>query len=60
MKCTELIFDKRTKRVRVCNSEIYGMTGLQELQAYQKHLKAKHKNPVRMDEALVKRAESGQ
>ncbi|GJQ43699.1 MAG: hypothetical protein JETCAE03_31970 [Ignavibacteriaceae bacterium] len=59
-----------------CNKEIFGWTGLQELQKFQKHLDKCRKNPDRkicitkegklvmplttMDEALEKRADSGQ
>ncbi len=60
MKCTELMYDGRTKKVRVCNAEIYGMTGLQELQALQRHLKIKHKKPVNMNRALEIRHATGQ
>lgn len=60
MKCTEIIYDGRTKKPRACNAEIYGMTGLQELQVLQKHMKTKHKRQVELNDALVNRAGSGQ
>lgn len=60
MKCTELIYDGRTKKTRVCDKEIYGMTGLQELLAYKKHLSQRHKRPVDTLKALELRAETGQ
>jgi hypothetical protein len=60
MKCPEPIFDRRSKKTRICNAEIWGMTGLQELQAFQKHMRKKHRQPMDMGEALEYRAESGQ
>lgn len=60
MKCPEPIFDRRIKKTRICNAEIWGMTGLQELQAFQKHLRQKHKQRLSMSEVLEYRAESGQ
>lgn len=43
-----------------CTSEIYGMTGLQELDHYRKHLRTKHKISVSILQALEMRADSGQ
>jgi hypothetical protein len=60
MKCPEPVFDRRSKKTRICNAEIYGMTGLQELQAFQKHMRKKHKEPMSTMDALEYRAESGQ
>jgi hypothetical protein len=60
MNCPEPIFDRRTNKTRICNAEIRGMTGLQELNAFQKHLRKKHKKTVDMLEALEYRAESEQ
>lgn len=60
MKCPELIFDKRMKKTRVCGAEIRGMTGLQEIQNFQKHLRTRHKDSVPLETALEMRAESGQ
>ena len=60
MKCPEPVFDKRSNKTRICNAEIFGMTGLQELQAFQKHLARKHKERLNMLQTLEYRAESGQ
>jgi hypothetical protein len=60
MKCIELVYDKRTNKVRSCNAEIYGMTGLQELLALQRHMRQKHNKEINMNQALDNRAESGQ
>jgi hypothetical protein len=60
MKCQEIIFDKRTKKHRVCNAEVYGLTGLMEIEAYQRHLRQKHGQRVDMRKALEMRAETGQ
>ena len=60
MKCPEPIFDRRNNKTRICGAEIYGMTGLQELQAFQKHLRKKHKQVIDLGRALEYRAESGQ
>ena len=60
MKCPKPIFDKRSNKTRICNAEIYGMTGLQEALAFQKHLRKKHKKHVTMMDAVEYRAESGQ
>ena len=60
MKCTEIIYDKRTKKHRVCNAEIYGMTGLRELHALQKHMRTRHKRKFNLEEALENRAGSCQ
>jgi len=46
--------------MRICNAEIFGMTGLQEVQAFQKHLARKHKERLNMLQTLEYRAESGQ
>jgi hypothetical protein len=60
MKCPEPIFDRRDKKTRICGAEIYGMTGLQELVNFQKHLKKKHNQNLSMDQVLDYRAESEQ
>lgn len=57
MKCTELVYDGK---VRVCNAEIYGITGLQELLQLQKHLKKQHRKKVHVQEALEIRHNTGQ
>jgi hypothetical protein len=59
MKCPEIIYDKRIKNFRPCNAEIYGMTGLQEAEKFQKHLR-KHQVYTSLIGAVEKRAESGQ
>lgn len=60
MRCTEIIIDGRTKKPRVCNKLILGMTGLQELNRYKQHMLTRHSIHMDMTEALEKRAESGQ
>lgn len=60
MKCPEPVFDKRTKKERACNAEIYGLTGLQELDAFMKHMRKKHGRHIGMMEAMEIRSESGQ
>jgi hypothetical protein len=60
MKCPEPIFDKRSNKTRICGAEIYGLTGLQELQAFQRHLAKKHKQGLSFMDTLEYRAESGQ
>ena len=60
MKCPEPVFDRRSNKTRICNAEIYGMTGLQELLEFQKHLRKKHRQNLSMAAVLEYRAESGQ
>jgi hypothetical protein len=62
MKCPEPVLDRRFKppRTRICNAEIYGITGLQEALAFRKHLRQKHRKPADLMEALEYRAESEQ
>lgn len=60
MKCPEPVFDRRTKKIHICDVEIYGMTGLQELWAFQKHMRTKHKQHLDMGAALEYRMESEQ
>lgn len=43
-----------------CSKEIYGMTGLQELDNYRKHLRNKHHIYVSVEKALEMRAMSNQ
>jgi len=49
-----------TYGIRLCGKDIYGMTGLQELQNFQKHLRTRHAVRITMMAALERRAESGQ
>lgn len=62
MKCPEIIIDRRSNppRTSICNKEIYGITGLQELQNFQKHLRSKHGQQTNLREAMEYRAESEQ
>lgn len=62
MKCPEMVIDRRFNppKTRICNAEIYGMTGLQEAQAFQRHLNKKHRKDADLLEAVEYRAESEQ
>lgn len=43
-----------------CDATINGFTGLQEAQAFQKHLKKKHNSSANLLQAVEQRARSGQ
>ena len=60
MKCPEPVFDRRTKKTRICNKEIRGITGLHELQEFRNHLRKFHKLKLDLNQVLEYRAESGQ
>jgi hypothetical protein len=62
MKCPEIVLDHRSNppKTRICNAEIYGLTGLQEALAFRKHLNTKHKQRADLLEAVEYRAESEQ
>lgn len=60
MKCPKMIYDKRMKKERICNAEVRGMTGLQEAQNFQKHLRTRHNESQSLINVVHIRAESGQ
>ena len=60
MNCPEPIFDRKTKKTRICNKEIFGVTGLEELLAFQKRLRKNHRQKLDISETLKYRAESEQ
>jgi hypothetical protein len=60
MKCPEPIFDRRSKKTRICGAEIPGRTGLEEAHNFQKHLNKKHRTKDTFMDALKYRADSGQ
>ena len=60
MKCPEPVFNRKTNKTTICGAEIYGLTGLQELEAFQRHMRQKHRTPISFDAALQYRAESEQ
>lgn len=58
MKCPEIV--SKNGKVKVCNSNVPGVTGLQEILNFKKHLRVKHNKVVSTEEALEIRADSGQ
>lgn len=61
MKCLEPVIDRRKNNMtRICEKEIYGLTGLRELDAFRRHMRKAHGKHLTMEQALHYRAESEQ